>query len=65
VDPTDRAVDPAKLSRAFLQLAGQAEPPLRGPAGAAGTFETKAKELLARADAYRELSSSLAHEEAE
>src|SRR5580658_6787519 len=58
--------DPAKLAKALVQLAGEAEPPLRWPAGADAveTFEKKAKELLAQASAHRELSSSLAHEDA-
>jgi NAD(P)-dependent dehydrogenase (short-subunit alcohol dehydrogenase family) len=57
--------DPAKLARALVQLAGQAEPPLRWPAGADAveTFEKKAKELLAQANAHRGLSSSLAHDD--
>src|SRR5215207_9106037 len=52
--------DPAKLANALVQLAGQDEPPLRFVAGAdaVGTFEQKAKDLLAQADAYRELSSN-------
>jgi hypothetical protein len=33
-------------------------------ADAVATFEQKAKDLLAQADAYRELSSNLAHEDA-
>jgi NAD(P)-dependent dehydrogenase (short-subunit alcohol dehydrogenase family) len=58
--------DPAKLANALVQLLGQDEPPLRFVAGAdaVGTFEQKAKDLLAQADAYRELSSNLAHEDA-
>jgi NAD(P)-dependent dehydrogenase (short-subunit alcohol dehydrogenase family) len=58
--------DPAKLAKALVQLASQDEPPLRWAAGAdaVGTFEQKAKDLLAQANAYRELSSSLAHEDA-
>jgi NAD(P)-dependent dehydrogenase (short-subunit alcohol dehydrogenase family) len=58
--------DPAKLAKALVQLASQNEPPQRWVAGADAveTFERKAKELLAQADAYRELSSSLAHDEA-
>jgi NAD(P)-dependent dehydrogenase (short-subunit alcohol dehydrogenase family) len=58
--------DPAKLARALVQLAGQDEPPLRWVAGAdaVATIEQKAKTLLAQADAYRELSSSLAHDHA-
>jgi NAD(P)-dependent dehydrogenase (short-subunit alcohol dehydrogenase family) len=58
--------DPAKLARALVQLASQAEPPLRWPAGADAVeaLEKKARELLAQANAYRELSSSLAHDDA-
>jgi len=58
--------DPVKLARALVQLAGQAEPPLRWVAGAdaVATAEQKAKTLFAQADAYRELSSSLAHDDA-
>jgi NAD(P)-dependent dehydrogenase (short-subunit alcohol dehydrogenase family) len=57
--------DPAKLARALVQLAGQDEPPLRWVAGsdAVATTEQKAKTLLAQADAHRELSSSLAHDD--
>jgi hypothetical protein len=45
--------------------APQAEPPLRWPAGADAveTFEKKARELLAQANAHRALSSSLAHDD--
>ena len=58
--------DPAKLAKALVQLAGQAEPPRRWPAGvdAVETFETKAKGLLEQASANRSLSSSLAHDDA-
>jgi NAD(P)-dependent dehydrogenase (short-subunit alcohol dehydrogenase family) len=54
--------DPAKLANALVQLAGRDEPPLRWVAGAdaIATVEQKAKDLLTQADAYRELSSSLA-----
>ena len=57
--------DPAKLANALVQLATQDEPPLRWVAGAdaIATVEQKAKDLLAQADAYRELSSSLAHDD--
>ena len=57
--------DPAKLAAALVQLAGQDEPPLRWAAGADAveTFEQKAKTLLAQADAHRELSSSLEHDD--
>jgi NAD(P)-dependent dehydrogenase (short-subunit alcohol dehydrogenase family) len=53
--------DPAKLAKALVQLASQDQPPFRWPAGADAvhTIERKAKDLLAQADAYRELSSSL------
>jgi NAD(P)-dependent dehydrogenase (short-subunit alcohol dehydrogenase family) len=58
--------DPAKLANALVQLAGQDEPPLRFAAGAdaIATVEQKAKDLLAQVDAYRELSSNLAHDDA-
>ena len=58
--------DPAKLAKALVQLASQDEPPLRWAAGAdaIATVEQKAKDLLAQADAYRELSSSLAYSDA-
>ena len=58
--------DPAKLAEALVRLAGQDEPPLRFVAGAdaIATVEQKAKDLLAQADAYRELSSNLAHDDA-
>ncbi len=58
--------DPAKLANALVQLAGQDEPPLRFVAGAdaIAAVEQKAKDLLAQADAYRELSSNLAHDDA-
>jgi NAD(P)-dependent dehydrogenase (short-subunit alcohol dehydrogenase family) len=58
--------DPAKLADALIQLAALEEPPLRFPAGAdaVATLENKAKLLLEQADANRELSSSLAHDDA-
>jgi len=58
--------DPAKLANALVQLVSQDEPPLRWVAGAdaIATVEQKAKDLLAQADTYRELSSYLAHEDA-
>ena len=58
--------DPAKLATALIQLARQAEPPRRWPAGADAveTFEKKAKELLDQAHAHRTLSASLAHDDA-
>jgi NAD(P)-dependent dehydrogenase (short-subunit alcohol dehydrogenase family) len=58
-----QAGDPAKLATALVQLASQDEPPRRWVAGAdaIATIEQKAKDLLAQADAYRDLSSSLAY----
>jgi NAD(P)-dependent dehydrogenase (short-subunit alcohol dehydrogenase family) len=58
--------DPAKLADALVRLAALDEPPARFAAGADAVelFETKAKALLAQADAHRELSSSLAHDDA-
>jgi NAD(P)-dependent dehydrogenase (short-subunit alcohol dehydrogenase family) len=58
--------DPAKLASALIQLASRDEPPRRWVAGAdaIATVEQKAKDLLAQADAYRELSSSLAYSDA-
>jgi NAD(P)-dependent dehydrogenase (short-subunit alcohol dehydrogenase family) len=58
--------DPAKLASALVQLADRDEPPLRWAAGAdaVGVVEQKANTLLAQADAHRELSSSLAHDDA-
>jgi NAD(P)-dependent dehydrogenase (short-subunit alcohol dehydrogenase family) len=59
--------NPSKLAKALIQLIGQDEPPLRWAAGAdaLATFEQKAHALLVQADAYRELSSSLAYDDAE
>jgi NAD(P)-dependent dehydrogenase (short-subunit alcohol dehydrogenase family) len=58
--------DPAKLATALVQLASQDEPPPRFAAGgdAIATVEHKANDLLAQVDAYRELSSNLAHDDA-
>jgi NAD(P)-dependent dehydrogenase (short-subunit alcohol dehydrogenase family) len=55
--------DPAKLANALVQLASQDEPPLRWVAGAdaIATVEQKANDLLTQANAYRDLSSSLAY----
>ena len=57
--------DPAKLAEALVRLAGQDVPPLRFAAGtdAIVTFEQKANDLPAQADAHRDLSASLAIEE--
>jgi NAD(P)-dependent dehydrogenase (short-subunit alcohol dehydrogenase family) len=56
--------DPAKLATALVALAALDEPPARFAAGADAVevFETKARALLDQADAYRRLSSSLAHD---
>jgi NAD(P)-dependent dehydrogenase (short-subunit alcohol dehydrogenase family) len=58
--------DPAKLADALIHLAGLEEPPARFAAGAdaVATFEAKGITLAAQADAYRDLSSSLAHDDA-
>ncbi len=61
-----QAGDPAKLARALVQLAGSDEPPLRWAAGedVVGGIEDKARLLLAQIEAHRELSTSLALEDA-
>jgi NAD(P)-dependent dehydrogenase (short-subunit alcohol dehydrogenase family) len=61
-----QAGDPAKLADALVELAALDEPPVRFAAGAdaVATFEQKANELIAQADAYRQLSASLAHDDA-
>jgi hypothetical protein len=61
-----QAGDPAKLANALVQLASSDEPPLRWVAGADAVqvVEQKARDLLAQVDAYRELSSNLAHDDA-
>jgi NAD(P)-dependent dehydrogenase (short-subunit alcohol dehydrogenase family) len=58
--------DPAKLARALVQLTDSDTPPLRWAAGAdaVAAFEQKAHLLLAQADAHRDLSSQLAHDNA-
>jgi NAD(P)-dependent dehydrogenase (short-subunit alcohol dehydrogenase family) len=58
--------DPVKLATALVDLAALENPPVRFAAGAdaVATFEQKASELLAQADAHRELSTSLAHDDA-
>jgi NAD(P)-dependent dehydrogenase (short-subunit alcohol dehydrogenase family) len=57
--------DPAKLAKALIHLASNAQPPLRWAAGAdaIAAVEDKAKLLLTQANAHRELSSSLGHED--
>lgn len=58
--------DPAKLADALVWLAALEAPPARFAAGADAvtTFELEAHELLAQAHARRDLSSSLAHDDA-
>jgi NAD(P)-dependent dehydrogenase (short-subunit alcohol dehydrogenase family) len=58
--------DPAKLAAALVQLVALDDPPLRFAAGAdaVDVFEEKAKTLLEQADAHRELSGSLARDDA-
>ncbi len=58
--------DPAKLAEALVTLAGLENPPARFAAGADAiqTFEAKANALLAQAHAHRELSASLALDDA-
>jgi NAD(P)-dependent dehydrogenase (short-subunit alcohol dehydrogenase family) len=53
--------DPAKLADALMQLIAKDDRPFRWPAGAdaVATFEQKGQELIAQANAYRDLSSSL------
>jgi NAD(P)-dependent dehydrogenase (short-subunit alcohol dehydrogenase family) len=57
--------DPAKLAAALVSLAEEENTPLRWVAGAdaVASIEQKAKELLEQIDAYRELSSNLAHDD--
>jgi NAD(P)-dependent dehydrogenase (short-subunit alcohol dehydrogenase family) len=58
--------DPAKLAAALLTVTRQENPPRRWVAGAdaVATVEQKARTLLVEVDAYRELSSHLAHDDA-
>lgn len=57
--------DPAKLAEALVQLVALDEPPFRFAAGADAVeaFETQARTLLAQADAHRDLSSHLGHDD--
>jgi NAD(P)-dependent dehydrogenase (short-subunit alcohol dehydrogenase family) len=58
--------DPAKLAAAVVKLAGLEEPPVRFAAGADAvqTFEAKSKNLLTQANTHRDLSCSLAYDDA-
>jgi NAD(P)-dependent dehydrogenase (short-subunit alcohol dehydrogenase family) len=60
-----QAGDPAKLAAALINIAHEENPPPRWVAGADAVagIEQKAKELLEQIDAYRELSSNLAHDD--
>jgi NAD(P)-dependent dehydrogenase (short-subunit alcohol dehydrogenase family) len=59
--------DPAKLAKALVTVVDAEQPPPRWVAGADAveTVEQKANDLLAQVDAYRDLSSSLAFDEAQ
>jgi hypothetical protein len=61
-----QAGDPAKLARALITIASQEQPPRRFIAGAdaIAIAEQKAKDLQEQANAYRDLSNSLAREDA-
>jgi NAD(P)-dependent dehydrogenase (short-subunit alcohol dehydrogenase family) len=61
-----QAGDPAKLARALLTITDQDRPPRRFLAGsdAIGTAEHHIAKLRQETDAYRELSSSLALDDA-
>jgi hypothetical protein len=58
--------DPAKLAQALITLSTLENPPLRFLAGAdaIGTAEQVVATLQQQLNAYRELSTSLAHEDA-
>jgi NAD(P)-dependent dehydrogenase (short-subunit alcohol dehydrogenase family) len=61
-----QAGDPVKLAAALVTLTGEEDPPRRWVAGAdaVATVEQKARTLLVEVDAYRHLSSHLAHDDA-
>lgn len=58
--------DPAKLGKALITIASQEEPPLRWIAGAdaIAAAEQKVADLQEQINAYRDLSTSLAYEDA-
>lgn len=58
--------DPAKLAQALLTIADEAEPPNRFIAGsdAIGLAEQRVADLQEQIEAYRDLSTSLAHDDA-
>jgi NAD(P)-dependent dehydrogenase (short-subunit alcohol dehydrogenase family) len=57
--------DPAKLAKALVTIAAEPQPPLRFIAGAdaIASVEGKVAELTKQINAYRELSTSLAHDD--
>ena len=59
--------DPAKLAAALVTITELDNPPLRWVAGAdaVAAVEQKARDLLAQVDAHRELSTTLAHDDAQ
>ena len=61
-----QAGDPAKLAAALVTVVNRDEPPLRWLAGtdAVQTAEQKGEDLRAQANAFRELSTSLNHDDA-
>jgi NAD(P)-dependent dehydrogenase (short-subunit alcohol dehydrogenase family) len=61
-----QAGDPAKLARALVTIASQEQPPPRFIAGAdaIAIAEQKAKDLQEQANAFRDLSTSLARDDA-
>jgi NAD(P)-dependent dehydrogenase (short-subunit alcohol dehydrogenase family) len=61
-----QAGDPVKLARALITIASQEQPPRRfiGGADAIAIAEQKAKDLQEQANAFRDLSTSLAREDA-
>ncbi len=61
-----QAGDPAKLARALVTIASQEQPPRRFIAGAdaIAIAEQKVRDLQEQINAYRDLSTSLARDEA-
>lgn len=61
-----QAGDPAKLAKALIEISNEEQPPLRFIAGtdAVGIVEQKIADLQAQLNAYRDLSTSLACEDA-
>ena len=58
--------DPAKLAQALIEIASEEEPPRRFIAGAdaIALVEQKVADLQVQIDAYRDLSTSLAYDDA-